>query len=124
MLPLDVAVPAHPCRCTMSVALSKQISCTKSVCKITTICDLQPRGMHVLSRVLKHWWGMQREVFAKLGVSSLEELGLEDWSQLLSPGSPNSVSGFHQFEGAQQVSTPGGFRCTSVLAARMLQDEL
>ncbi|KAK9835704.1 hypothetical protein WJX74_006273 [Apatococcus lobatus] len=44
----------------------------------------------------------EREVFAKLGVSSLEELGLEDWSQLLSPGSPNSVSAFHHFEGSQQ----------------------
>ena len=50
--------------------------------------------------------GLQREVFAKLGVSSLEELGLEDWSQLLSPGSPNSVSGFHHFEGSQQVTAP------------------
>ena len=54
---------------------------------------------------------MQREVFAKLGVSSLEDLGLEDWSQLLSPGSPNSVSGFHHFEGSQQVRIQPGHAC-------------
>lgn len=60
---------------------------------------------------------LQREVFAKLGVSSLEELGLEDWSQLLSPGSPNSVSGFHHFEGSQQVWHQGSNACMGPVAS-------
>ncbi len=68
--------------------------------------DLHVLLHHTCGLILDASGLLQREVFAKLGVSSLEELGLEDWSQLLSPGSPNSVSGFHHFEGSQQVTAP------------------